>query len=833
MNASTVMLILNIVFFAILLIGFLIGLKGAKKSTLSLVFFIVAVCLTLIITPAVTNALLKININYNGDTMPIKEVITTLLKENATIKELASSGSNTEALIQNMPQMLGNLVTFMALTVVVGFVFWIAYLITARCIFKKSKKNKEEKPLSKDTPSYVSATGNVTYVKETKQKKHRLVGGLIGAVHSLAFLIVFLIPICGTARLLNQVAYGTEEQISTTAVVTLLDTQISAPEGETGEDVTYTPSAKLIQENFPAELLEISKSLDNSIIGNLCGIVNVNNCWLNGIAKCDVNGERIVLTKEIDTVITVYDNVEFISSIDFSDSTSIKTINFNKLRKAVSTLTDSSVVKSLAPELTLKYLDWITREDISDLDPTIVDGLSSIRQQLDEEPNLKELVVEIKNMLSDETTTMEVFKEELLNLLDIAEIVVQSDLVDELVKTEPDEKNIITILHANNNALMNSLIDELYESDFVSLATLTALNYGIDALQVEIDAELKDDAVTMSKIVLNQAKNNVDSAVLKSATNFIFELYLNADECTKEDDTLDIVKFVETYGKTTVDNIAKVLDDVKNMPVLKQFDILSQLVTNLKKISLVPATDTDPEKFVSDFIDLDTALTDTYSFISDFANLSTLIENAKAITFTQGEEGNQKQITLIDRLINQDDELTDILQELDKEQLSSILKPATSVTFIKPLVNEIVDELNQKISDSVSEVGNLLPPDIDIGEHIDEVIEIVDSVSDVLPILDKMDNLDNDKSLAENLKEQLDDTEKDSIASLLDTLQENANSDGIFKEAYENLVETAKDDSKSGLDGLAEIIDKNTVTEGDTTTIDWQAIIDEYLKTTA
>lgn len=833
MDTSTIMLILNLIFVAVIVIGFLFGLKGAKKSALSLGFFIGALCLSLILTPVLTKSLLMIKFTYNGEVIPVKDIIISALEENATVKELSSSGSNMEALILNMPQMIGNLAAFMILLIVIGFIFWIAYLITAHFVFKKDKVNKKEKnPISKTAPSYVSATGNVTYVREQKkQSKHRLGGGLIGALHALIFVVAFLIPVCGTARLFNQFAYSTEDEVSPTAVVSLLDVSAEGDSQTEETKTNYTPSAKLIQETFPKELLDISNCIDNSIIGNICGIVNVNNCVYNGLAKCDVNGEKIVLAKEVNSVITIYDNVEFLNSIDFSSADSLKTMNFNKLRKAVNTLTDSNILKSVAPELTVKYLDWITREDISDLDPIVVEELTSIRQQLDEEPNLKELVIEIKNMLNDENAVINTIKQELLNLIDIAEIAINSDLVNEIVKAEPDTTNIIKILHANNNELMNKLIDKLYNSDFVNLSTLTALNYGIDAIQNDMNETLKEEAVNISKIVLSEAKNNLDSDFLKSATNFAFEIYLNSKECTNEKDELDYVKFIENYGASTVNDFAIILDDIKNMKVLEQFDVLTNLITNAKKLVIKKATDKDPEKKLADYINLDCFIDKTYSFKNDLKNLSTMINNAVDITFVEGEGAEQKTITLIEKITNGN--VVDTLKQLNKEQLSLILKPATNTTFIKPLVNMIVDELNKTVSESVSEVGNLLPPDIDVADHIDEIIDVVDSVNDVLPILDKMDSLNNDKPLSENLKEQLDDTEKDSIASLLDTLQENANNDGVFKEAYNNLVETAKDDSKSGLDGLAEIVEKHTTTDGETSIIDWQSIINEYLKNNA
>lgn len=839
MNISTIMLILNIAFFVVIVLGFLLGLKGAKKSALSLAFFIGAMLVTILITPWVTNALLQIQIPYEGEAMAIKDVIVTFLQNNATVKDLAGSGSNTEALILNMPQMLGNLVTYMILLIIVGIVFWIAYKITAHFIFKKErqeeKEHKAKNPLSKTAPNNVSGTGNITYVRTSTTSKHRIAGGFIGGFHALLFMIAFLIPVCGTASLINQYAYATE-QPTTTAIVRTLDATQDPSTSTDEETHSYTPSARLLQENLPTELLEIINAVDTSIIGNLCGIANTNNIWYNSVAKCNVNGQQIKLADEVNTVLVVYDNVEFLSTLDLKSVDSLKGINFGKLRLAVNKMTDSSILNSIAPELTNKYLKWITDEDISSLDQSIQDMVQPIRDQLDEEPNLKELVQEIAKMFADESTTMSTIKAELLNLVDIAEIVINSDLVNEIVKDEMDLDNVIAILHAENNKLMNSLIDQLYKSDFVNLATLTALNYGIDAIQTEMDEKLKENAVQIGKIVLASAVSNLDSSLLKSTSNFIFEFYLNTVECNDVETIDDLINFIETYGVTTVNNASSVLNDLKNMNVLKQFNVLSGLVANFKQI-VVETTENDDstttDHYLSEYVNLDCFLNDEYSFTSDCNYLAQLITNAKAITFVEGEGSSQKTITFIAKLINGEEDIVDLLKSLNKEQLSSLITPASNITIIKPAVSKIIEELNKSISDSIGEVGEFLPTDIDIADHVDEIVDIIDDAKDVLPIIDKIDALDNDKSLAENLKEQLTDAEKDSVASLLNTLQENASEDGIFKESYNTIVETIKDDSKTGLDGLSAIVESHTTTDGNTTTIDWQAIIDEYLKTTA
>lgn len=839
MDISTIMLILNLAFFVVIILGFLLGLKGAKKSALSLAFFIGAILVTVLITPWITNALLQIQINYEGEMMAIKDIIVTFLQNNATVNELAGSGSNVEALILNMPQMIGNLVTYMLLLVIVGIIFWIAYKITAHFVFKKERQQEKElkakNPLSKTAPNNVSGTGNITYVRTPTIKKHRIAGGFVGSLHALIFMIAFLVPVCGTASLINQYAYATE-QPTTTAVVRTLDAT-HEPSSSTEEDTpAYAPSAKLFQENLPPMLLEIVNAVDTSIIGNICGIANTNNIWYNSVAKCNVNGKQIKLADEVNTIVVVYDNVEFLSTLDLKSVDSLKGINFDKLRLAVNKLTDSSILNSVAPELTSKYLKWITDEDISSLDPTVQDMVSPIREQLDQEPNLKELVKEIAKMFADEATTMDTIKAELLNLIDTAEIVINSDLVNEIVKDEMDLDNVVSILHAENNKLMNSLIDQLYKSDFVNLATLTALNYGIDAIQTEMDDMLKEDAVQIGKIVLASAVSNLDSSLLKSTSNFIFEFYLNTVDCNDITTYDDLINFVETYGVTTVNNASSVLNDLKNMNVLKQFNVLSGLVANFKQI-VVETTENDDstttDHYLTEYVNLDCFLNDEYSFTSDCNYLSQLITNAKAITFVEGEGSSQKTVTLIAKIINGEEEIVDLLKSLTKDQLSSLITPASNITIIKPAVSKIIDELNKSISDAIGEVGEFLPADIDLADHVDEIVDIIDDAKEVLPIIDKIDAIDNDKSLAENLKEQLTDTEKDSVASLLNTLQENASEDGIFKESYNTIVETIKDDSKTGLDGLSAIVESHTTTDGDTTTIDWQAIIDEYLKTTA
>ena len=165
MDKGTILLILNGVFALFLVLGFLFGLKGIKKSGLRLGFFFVAAILAFIFTPMISKAIMQINITYQGSSMVIQDVLLTLIKSSPEIAEITASSTALEQLFVNFPLMIGNVVVFVVLFYVLNLVSWIIYMIIASAVFKKDKE----------------------VIKETgkKPKKFRLLGGLVGAVQAL------------------------------------------------------------------------------------------------------------------------------------------------------------------------------------------------------------------------------------------------------------------------------------------------------------------------------------------------------------------------------------------------------------------------------------------------------------------------------------------------------------------------------------------------------------------------------------------------------------------------------------------------------------------------
>ena len=829
MDSSLIMLILNLVLLVVVIVGFLFGLHGVKKSALSLAFFVGAFIVTLIITPFVTKALLQINITVDGSTMSISDYIMETVRQSALVKDLATQGSNMEALIENAPQILGNIATYMALLIVVGLIFWIAYLITAHALFKKKQATN---PVTKETPANVSATGNVKYVKTEKpEDKHRLLGGLVGAVHAFLFLVFLLIPAVGATSLFGSYAYAQESDVQTTAIVKTLDVSGTEESANSESEIKYTPTAKYIQEKVSPEVLDIISAVNHSIIGSVCQVADVGDVVFNSVAKCKVNGERVVLKDELDKASKVYDNTEFLFSIDFSSVESIRSINFDKVRTAINTLTDSSLLKSIAPELTNKYLDWLTAEDISSLDQEVQDMLANVRKELDDDPNLKELVVAIKNLLGTDEKIMATFKKELLNVVDICQIVVDSDLLEYIVEyrnaeTEIDLTNeIVTCLHANNNALINSLIDKIYSSDFVNLFSLTSINYAIDEIQSVFQHYIDETSiVNIAKIQLLNAQSKMDASVLKTIADAGFDFYLKLDASKDSNDEYDVDKFVKENIVSIAQNIGKALDDVKDMAIINEFGTLDNILTNLDKIEIT-INDEEPTTISKCLVNLSLIKNKDFKFETELKSVGELAEYLFKINFTETVDGEEVTYSFYDKVKDKDFEY--ILKNLSSEDIKKVVNTLTDSEFFKPLgvytLNYVNKEIQKQVGKASEEIGDLLPGDVDLSGATDQIIDIIDDVKDALTVVD---DFDDNKSLEENLKTITDTADQEKIAGLLSGLQDNASQeDSVFKDLYDSMLEQLQDDEKSGLDGLSKIIEDST-TDG---TIDWSKVVSDYV----
>ena len=67
MSATAIAWIVSVFFIVILIAGFFVGFwRGLKKSTANLIFSVVGILVAFFVTPAITNAIMGIQVTYDG-----------------------------------------------------------------------------------------------------------------------------------------------------------------------------------------------------------------------------------------------------------------------------------------------------------------------------------------------------------------------------------------------------------------------------------------------------------------------------------------------------------------------------------------------------------------------------------------------------------------------------------------------------------------------------------------------------------------------------------------------------------------------------------------------
>ena len=215
MSASAIGWIVSIVFIVILVIGFFIGFwRGLKRSTASLIFGLVGALLAFFLTPVITKAILGINITADGTQTSINNYLVEMIKSaSEDIEALVNANPNLESFFAQLPSALANVVVFIVLTAVVELIMYIIYRIIAS-IFLKYKPGA---------------------------KKHRITGGVVGAIKTLIIVVFAFMPLSALIGTLNNIIYEdtyfVEHVQSDTTVANAEDGEIIIDDGES-EDQT-------------------------------------------------------------------------------------------------------------------------------------------------------------------------------------------------------------------------------------------------------------------------------------------------------------------------------------------------------------------------------------------------------------------------------------------------------------------------------------------------------------------------------------------------------------------------------------------------------------------
>ena len=650
MDASYIALAINVVLILFVLFGLLWGLaRGFKKSLVRLAYLLVFVIILGLLSPVISNLLLGITLPQSfvsgfasGAEIPAEGISITGLLE---LLLLGTSEAPTELgqlcvdnpalteLITKLPAVLVNLFVFVILVFAAKAMSWIGYFITCKIHFRKDKK----KPKQVEYPEkqYAVVGGKPVIIEQTEQpkvKKHRLLGGLVGAVQGLVLMFCFFLPVTGFVNIAGQF-------IDTTSV------QAETAYADSNNEYEYLQ--KYITQNIDPEIIEYFAAYKNSIANKALSLGGIDQVCFDMISSTKVEGEKISIRQEINTFAKVTESVLYVQDVTSNENFQFSDLDFDKLENAISTLFDSGLLHSVGDQFLMTYLGYAisTDEPVNDFDKTIDDAIDSTGYG----DTIRRLLTAIHGNI-ESGHAIDTIKKDMLALFGVGQAVLASGLVDEIVALEQDRANSLISEAEYQERLITSIISSLKATpqggeynyltmaldSFFSSSTLQALiaegiNIGIDEIKKEIVDNIcqYDTAYNAASAqnVKDQIRQQIANGIVfdtVTPTSINFENFaITLGEIFGE--MINIYEFAEEYKdvnfknnaqvktlitstdyKNAVNSIGKVIDSFLNLEIfsgtVENSNLLNQLLVNYNKIYIKDQN--DQAKQLAYFLDM-------------------------------------------------------------------------------------------------------------------------------------------------------------------------------------------------------------------------------------
>lgn len=676
MEQGTILLILNIIFIWFMLMGFLSGLKGIKKTSLRFVFVLTSIVLALIITPLVTKSIMQIEITFEGEKATINDILLSYINSSTEVNEFTSSSPTIKSLIEKLPLMIGNVVVFDVLLIVLLFITWIIYLVLASVLVKDKK---------------VVLENGKEIIK--KEKKHKLFGGLLGVAQALLIMFFLFLPATGLIGLVND-----------------LSTQTVQAETENNEN--WSPSAKLINDNLPAEVKKIFNAYDNSAISVMSGLIKLDDFFFNSISTVKVNDISISLRDEVINTAKVYDNVEFLFHIDFTNIQSLKLINYDKLVNAIDYIFNSNLLTTAMPELTNYGFNKLLQMD-----------------DVKNNENYKLFIESIQQELNDNNDVNSNLKIELQSIIKSAKIFVKSGLIDE-IPLEGEEistttfSNIIGILTKDNKKIFDEFIDEIFNSKVLNKGVIFVLNYGLDYVEELLQNETSNTQLSIGRIDIKDSDVALKKAEVKTLLSAVINLSNDLISTDFEQLKNDYRLIFNLDLPSISTNIGTVMNVVQKMTIFDSSSIYDNIVSALNKTKY------------NEFIDFEVLKQDNIwlnesEIVSNV--LQKIIDSGVVSEVSKNDDGYYVTDENINNILNKLTVTTEIYGE-NKTLIRQIIEPL----FDSKTLDKVTEFGFEKLNDLINNLGKEISQDTVLGEINYSAIH---TESEKLNILNFIDNV--------------------------------------------------------------------------------------------
>ena len=663
MSASAIGWIVSIVFIVILVIGFFIGFwRGLKRSTASLIFGLVGALLAFFLTPVITNAILGINITVNGTQTSINNYLVEMIKSaSEDIEALVNANPNLESFFAQLPSALANVVVFIVLTAVVELIMYIIYKIIAS-IFLKYKPGA---------------------------KKHRITGGVVGAIKTLIIVVFAFMPLSALIGTLNNIIYEdtyfVEQVQSDTTVANAEDGEIIIDDGESedqagegqqeGEQATEeTKVNSLIDEYIPSEVKNVISGLENNALIKISKVFGLDNYVFDYLSQVTVDGEKVEVRKEIENI---YPMANFVYQLrtyyDEEGLVNLKNADLDRIEKYFNNFVDSglfqSVLASTVANVIENYQDYAFIAD----------------SQIVQEYGI--ILDDLKANLSSLTTTKEkgeYFAIDFKNLFSAFKTLAKSGALDQ-VKDLSGLNEILNVLTSDENlTVLQSALENVFSMNTIQDSISSVIKVTFEKVLNEEVSDIEDSSNYTDEQWKNLSVNFTNILKLVGDINSGFSGGL---EGVIKDPASILDESSETLSATLA-NVGSLLDELLNIDLFKTttgenttiFDgILTEYKLTLPSGTVLKVNTNESGELVKEEVTI-SSYNELFEFVTP--TLITVKDNNLYSIITSGSDAQSLLQTLADKIAKNDGDTV----AGDKYLLHKIVLPLYQIDFTNELI---------------------------------------------------------------------------------------------------------------------------------------------------
>lgn len=693
MNASAVAWIVSIGFILMLGVGFLVGMwRGWKRSTFNLVCSVVGMVGGIFLTKPITNAIMGIKISSGGTQTTLNGLLVNELQKNNDINLMMNANANFKQFINGLPSAIANAIVFMLVSMAISFVIYLIYRIA--CIGVKYKEG---------------------------EKKKRLIGGVLGGVKVFILGILALMPLVSLTRLVGDMA--TRESY-------IVETSTSVEEGIAPASLTLASEGKstkqankygYIGEIVPDAGIELINGFNNSLIGKICGIGNLDDSMFDFLAQVEVDKAKVNVREEISSY---YEVLAFKYDVEHATNLNFTNINYAKLSKAVNKVVESplftKVISQSLADMMINYEDYSFLAGLKTEYGNILDKIGQSLQGYEDKSQY--------------------FSNDLNKLVDIFAVLGKNGIIDDINKL--DVKNIDNILQTltNDDAKEGEVSNKQgFDNALKNVFSMNMIRDSISQILQKYSAKLIDglDEVGVDTSAWQEEDwTNTANQISSLITNYA-NLSKEVDFAQVLTDATILLDKTQNYNISNImTNLGAFIDNALNINLLKTSSgksIFSSLLAN-NNITL-PSESEIIKNWKGQTVDIQ-SYTQLFDFISP--SLLQLRESGLYEVIANG----QTSIKEIANIISQKNEGGEYV---NKTLLQQIILPLNQVQPTKSL---IMDNLKSSFGGGIVNLDELVTFEEwnkDLG-YISDLLIILNSTHMPDGITTYLDSVLNDKT---------------------------------------------------------------------------------------